>query len=166
MPLSRILIVSAVLALGFTPSASAGIFSRKAKPAPARVPELLIQLKSGADESQREDAAEELRQFDPKSHPEIVGSLIEALGKDGGAGVRAEAAASLGKLRPINQQIGYASNRLRTMTAPYASGSRRGRLCFSITWSAIVAAVRPMHRRRTERSRCRRRNQRLAHWVW
>ncbi len=103
----RLLIVAAVFVIG-SANASAGIFSRRPKPTPERIPELLVQLKSGADESQRVDAAEELRQYDPKAHPEIVSSLIEALGKDSSAGVRAEAAASLGKLRPISQQVGYA----------------------------------------------------------
>lgn len=107
MLLRRLLLASAMMALIGEP-ASAGIFSRKPKPTAEKVPELLVQLKSGTDESQRTGAAEELRQFDPKSHPEIVGGLIDALGKDASAGVRAEAAASLGKLRPISQQIGYA----------------------------------------------------------
>lgn len=105
--LRRIMLVSALMALAAGP-ADAGIFSRKPKPTAEKVPDLLVQLKSGTDESQRSGAAEELRQFDPKSHPEIVGGLIDALGKDASAGVRAEAAASLGKLRPISQQIGYA----------------------------------------------------------
>ena len=54
------------------------------------------------------DAAEELRQFDPKAYPEIMPVLITALSKDASSGVRVEAAASLGKLRPISQQAGYA----------------------------------------------------------
>lgn len=107
MMLRRILFVSALMVLICEP-ANAGIFSRKPKPTAERVPELLVQLKAGTDESQRTEAAGELRQFDPKSNPEIVNGLIDALGKDASVGVRAEAAASLGKLRPISQQIGYA----------------------------------------------------------
>jgi hypothetical protein len=92
-----------------TSSSRAGIFSRKPKVNPSeRVPELLTELKSSTEESQRSNAAEELRQFDPKSHPEIMSALIGALSKDASPAVRSEAAASLGKLRPISQQAGYA----------------------------------------------------------
>ena len=104
----RLLLVFVALA-HLAPAASAGLFSRKPKPNPVeRVPELLIQLKSSADEAKRSDAAEELRQFDPKAYPEIMPVLITALSKDASSGVRAEAAASLGKLRPISQLAGYA----------------------------------------------------------
>jgi HEAT repeats len=104
----RLLLASAMFALSTTP-VSAGLFSRKAKPNPVeRVPELLIQLRSHADESQRSNAAEELRQFDPKAYPEIIVGLIGAVTRDASPAVRAEAAASLGKIRPISQQAGYA----------------------------------------------------------
>jgi hypothetical protein len=85
------------------------VFGRKTKPNPAeRVPELLIQLKSGQDESRRSAAAEELREYDPKGFPEILTGLIDALGRDASPSVRAEAAASLAKIRPISQKAGYA----------------------------------------------------------
>src|SRR5438477_520352 len=104
----RLLLVFVAIA-HLAPAASAGLFSRKPKPNPVeRVPELLIQLKSSTDEAKRSDAAEELRQFDPKAYPEIMPVLITALSKDASSGVRVEAAASLGKLRPISQQAGYA----------------------------------------------------------
>jgi hypothetical protein len=108
MMLRRLLIVLVLAALS-TSSSRAGIFSRKPKVNPSeRVPELLTELKSSTEESQRSNAAEELRQFDPKSHPEIMSALIGALSKDASPAVRSEAAASLGKLRPISQQAGYA----------------------------------------------------------
>jgi len=108
MTWSRVLLVPLVVAAIASP-APAGLFSRKTKPNPAeRVPELLIQLKTGTDEAQRTAAAEELRQYDPKAFPEIVTGLIDALGKDASPAVRSEAAASLGRLRPIAQQTGYA----------------------------------------------------------
>jgi hypothetical protein len=90
--------------------AAAGIFSRgkpKANPA-ERVPELLIQLKTDKDETKRFAAAEELRQYDPKAFPEIMATLVDALAKDASPAVRSEAATSIGKLRPISQQAGYA----------------------------------------------------------
>jgi hypothetical protein len=113
----RILLVPLVVA-ALAPSAPAGIFSRKTKPNPAeRVPELLIQLKSGHDEGQRLAAADELRQYDPKSYPEIVTGLIDALGRDASPAVRAEAASSLGRLRPISQQAGVALEQSQTNDA-------------------------------------------------
>src|SRR5437764_6834224 len=108
MSWSRAFVVPLVLAC-LTPPAPAGFFTRKPKPNPAeRVPELLIQLRTSPDEAQRAAAAEELRQYDPKAFPEIMAGLMAALGKDASAGVRSEAAASLGKLRPISQQAGFA----------------------------------------------------------
>ena len=72
----RLLLVFVAIA-HLAPAASAGLFSRKPKPNPVeRVPELLIQLKSSADEAKRSDAAEELRQFDPKAYPEIMPVLL------------------------------------------------------------------------------------------
>jgi hypothetical protein len=104
----HILLLPLVLAVTAPPT-SAGFFSRKPKSNPAeRVPELLIQLKTGKDEGHRLAAAEELRQYDAKAYPEVVTSLIDALGRDTSAAVRAEAASSLGKLRPISQSAGYA----------------------------------------------------------
>lgn len=108
MKWSHLLIVPTVLAL-VAPIASGGIFSRKPQPNPAeRVPELLKQLQTSTNEDQRSAAAEELRQYDPKSYPEIVSTLIAVLGRDPSTSVRAEAASSLGKIRPISQQAGFA----------------------------------------------------------
>ncbi|HEY1377595.1 MAG TPA: HEAT repeat domain-containing protein [Gemmataceae bacterium] len=108
MSWSRTLLVPLVLA-ALAPPAPAGLLSRKTKPDPAtRVPELTVQLKTSTDEAQRAAAAEELRQYDPKAHPNLVTALIDALGRDASPAVRAEAATSLGKLRPISQQAGYA----------------------------------------------------------
>src|SRR5262249_4106641 len=65
-------------------------------------------LKSDGDEKKRAAAAEELRQYDPAQFPEMVPALIEALFSDKKSGVRAEAAQTLGKLRPVSQQVGQA----------------------------------------------------------
>jgi HEAT repeats len=108
MTWSRMLLVPLALAV-ISPATPAGIFSRKPKSNPAdRVPELLVELKTSQDEAIRTAAAEELRQYDPKSFPEIVNGLMDALAKDASPGVRSEAASSLGRLRPISQQAGYA----------------------------------------------------------
>jgi hypothetical protein len=92
-------------------SANAGInlFGKKPKVDPhVRVAELLGILKSDADEHKRAAAAEELREFDGNNFPDIVPVLIDALGQDAKASVRAEAAQSLGKIRPISQNAGAA----------------------------------------------------------
>jgi len=101
------LTVGLVLALaGAAPAA--GIFG-KAKPNPAdRVPQLLGILKGDPAERKRESAAKELRDFDGAAFPEIIPALVEALRNDAKAGVRAEAAESLGKLRPVNPAAGQA----------------------------------------------------------
>ncbi|HKI35742.1 MAG TPA: HEAT repeat domain-containing protein [Gemmataceae bacterium] len=104
--LSLVLITAGALAL----PASAGIlFGKKTKPNPAeRVPELIVIVKTDKDESKRASAAEELRQYDPAANPDIVPVLIDVLMNDAKPGVRLEAAESLGKLRPISQEAGWA----------------------------------------------------------
>lgn len=105
----RLLLLVLVVQLSWVTPASAGIFFHKSKPDPAqRVPELIGILRSDANDSKRESAAEELRQYDAKSFPEIVPALIQALQSDSKAAVRVEAAQSLGKLRPVAQEAGMA----------------------------------------------------------
>jgi hypothetical protein len=92
-------------------SASAGLFFGKkaTKPDPAtRVPELIAIVKTDGDENKRAAAAEELRQYDPATQHEIVPILMDVLLHDAKPSVRAEAAQSLGKLRPISQEAGWA----------------------------------------------------------
>lgn len=105
----RLFLLVLVVQLSWARPASAGIFFHKSKPDPAqRVPELIGILRGDANDSKRESAAEELRQYDPKTFPEIVPVLIQALQSDSKAAVRSEAAQSLGKLRPISQEAGMA----------------------------------------------------------
>jgi hypothetical protein len=92
-------------------SASAGLFFGKKAPKPdpaKRVPELITTVKTDGDESKRAAAAEELRQYDPSEQKEIVPILIDVLLHDAKPSVRAEAAQSLGKLRPVNAEAGWA----------------------------------------------------------
>jgi hypothetical protein len=90
--------------------AQAGIFGRKKdKPDPkSRVPELIATLKADGDADKRARAAEELRNYDTSAHPEIVPALVEALQNDKKPNVRADAAQSLGKIRPVTQAAGEA----------------------------------------------------------
>jgi len=92
-------------------SAHAGIiFGKKArKPSETdRVPELVNTVKSDGDEDKRAGAARDLRQFDPAKYPYLVPILVDVLLNDKEPAVRAEAAQSLGKIRPISQQAGLA----------------------------------------------------------
>src|SRR5438132_2754304 len=85
------------------------IFGRHAKVNPAqRVPELVVQVKNDKNESKRESAARELRDYDPTANPDIVPVLVDVLQNDAIPSVRAEAAQSLGKLRPVSQIAGWA----------------------------------------------------------
>lgn len=91
------------------PAAAGIFFTKKTKPTPAeRVPELIKTLRSDGDEHKRCAAAEELRQYDPAQFPEMIPALIDALMNDSKPAVRADAAQTLGKLRPVNQVAGAA----------------------------------------------------------
>jgi hypothetical protein len=91
-------------------SANAGILFKKAtKPNPAdRVPELIGIVKTEKDEHKRASAAEEMRQYDANTYPEIIMVLADVLLSDASASVRAEAADSLARLRPVAQSAGLA----------------------------------------------------------
>jgi hypothetical protein len=108
----RRLILVILLAPLLAAPASAGLLfgGRKAdKPDPAqRVPELLGTVKTDGDESKRIDAAGELQQYDPVAFPEIVPALIDVLQNDRKPGVRAEAAQTLSRLRPVSAPVGQA----------------------------------------------------------
>ncbi|HLN30369.1 MAG TPA: HEAT repeat domain-containing protein [Gemmataceae bacterium] len=90
------------------PARAGVLFGKHAKPNPAeRVPQLVLTLKTDKDEDKRSSAAKELRDYDPASFPEIVPVLTDALQHDQKPSVRAEAAQSLGRIRPISQQVGW-----------------------------------------------------------
>jgi hypothetical protein len=107
----RYLLVCALLVAAALP-APAGLFGRKKKLDPVqRVPELIQILKADRDDRKRQDAAEELRQFDPGQFPQIVPALVEALQSDPKPAVRSEAAHTLSKLRPVSSPAGQALER-------------------------------------------------------
>lgn len=104
----RFLLVTFLLAV-LPATSQAGIFGKKNKPNPnERVPELLAIVKTDGDEHKRASAAEELRQYDPKLYPDILPVLIDVLMNDAKPSVRAEAAQTLGKLRPVTREVGMA----------------------------------------------------------
>src|SRR5947209_20156351 len=106
----HLVLVLVVLVFAALPAAApAGIiFGKKGtKPTPQeRVPELIRIVRTDGDENKRADACEELRDYDPAQFPDIVPALVEAMLNDKKAGVRAEAAHSLGKIRPVSPTVG------------------------------------------------------------
>ena len=100
----------ALASLAAPSTASLGsLFGKKNKPNPAeRVPELILLVKTDKDESKRAAAAGELRQYDPAAFKDIVPVLIDVLLNDPKPSVRCEAAESLGKIRPISNEAGWA----------------------------------------------------------
>lgn len=107
----RHLLLVLAFSLGLTIPVSAGIFfHRKETPTHAarHVSELLGTIKADPDTGKRMAAVEALRQYDAKTYPEIAAVLIDVLQHDVKAEVRAEAAASLGKLRPVAVEVGQA----------------------------------------------------------
>ena len=89
--------------------ANAGILFKKTKPNPAdRVPELIGIVQTEKDEHKRVSAAVELRQYDANTYPEIIVVLADVLLTDPSSSVRAEAADSLARLRPVTQSAGLA----------------------------------------------------------
>lgn len=102
------------LALGFVgmlagPALAGIFFGKNTKPNPAeRVSQLLVTLRTDADENKRTNAAKGLSEFDAKAFPQMVPLLIDALKHEQKVGVRVEVVQTLGKLRPISQEAGMA----------------------------------------------------------
>lgn len=135
----RTLLLAGLLAAALaTPAPAQGIFGKKKptnKPTPAeRVAELLVTLKTDQDLSKRESAASELRQFEPKTFPEIIPALIETLQTDPKPEVRREAAESLGRLSPVSQQAGWA---LEQAASKDSSWRVKSQARLSLTWYRI-----------------------------
>lgn len=106
----RFLLIGVLLATPVARS-EAGIFFNRNKPKvnPAeRVPQLVNALMSESDEHKRAAAAEELRNFDAGTYPEVVTALAEAAMKDPQVSVRIQAVQSLGRVRPVSQRAGWA----------------------------------------------------------
>jgi hypothetical protein len=73
-----------------------------------KVSQLIVSVKTDKDEDKRSDAAHDLRDFDPAKNPEIIPILIDVVQNDTKASVRAEAASTLAKFRPVSQEVGMA----------------------------------------------------------
>jgi len=102
-------LLSLLVLAAFTMPAPAGLFIKHPKPNPAtRVPELLQTVRTETDDHKRAAAAQELRNYDPTSFPEIIPALVDLTLRDRNTGVRLEAVQSLAKLRPVSSQAGWA----------------------------------------------------------
>jgi hypothetical protein len=105
----RLLLVAVVPTALAVPAQAGIFFGKKARPNPAeRVPVLIMTLKTEPNEHKRASAASELRQFDTNLFPEIVPVLVEAALHDPKSSVRLDAVESLGRIRPVSQQAGWA----------------------------------------------------------
>lgn len=78
------------------------------QPAPVqqRTSELILTLKTDQDAAKRVAAAEELRDQDVRSNPEVIPVLIEAAQRDAKPEVRLAAVQSLGRFRPVSAEVG------------------------------------------------------------
>lgn len=92
-----------------------GIFRKKKDDAPtndkdkaAKAKQLLETLKSDTDAKKREAAAEDLRDYDPRAHLDLIPTLVNALKVDPSPEVRAEAAVSLGAIKLVQPTAGVA----------------------------------------------------------
>jgi len=103
------LFTALLLVLACASVSVAGPFRKTTKTDSAtHVPLLLQVLRGSPDERARESAANSLREYDAKTFPEILPALTESLTTDKSPSVRSEAAESIGKIRPISIQAGYA----------------------------------------------------------
>ncbi|MHC5540489.1 HEAT repeat domain-containing protein, partial [Singulisphaera rosea] len=71
----------------------------------------IVRLQRSWRWQERDDAAEELREFDWRCHPEVVGALVFALLNDRNEEVREEAAESLAKMAPCLPEAHLALSR-------------------------------------------------------
>lgn len=112
----RITMIALAVLVAWAPLAPAradfprlNIFRKKPKEeAPQRAKQLIDTLRTDPDAEKRKTAAEELRDHDPRNFTEIVPSLIGALQRDPSPEVRAVAADTIGRLKPVVQPAGVA----------------------------------------------------------
>lgn len=77
-------------------------------PPEQRVVQLLVVVKTDTDERKRLNAIDDLRDFDAKTHPEIVPILADVAQTDSRASIRDAAVTSLVRIRPISNTAGLA----------------------------------------------------------
>src|SRR5438552_1571732 len=86
---------------------AAGGFSKKPK-SEAHVKRLIDAIRSDPDERKRRAAIGELRDVDPRLHPDMIPTLLGALQKDPAPQVRADAAEAIGQFKLVFPLAGLA----------------------------------------------------------
>jgi hypothetical protein len=107
--LALVVLIGVAVTASSAPAQGLNIFKRRSKPdtSPAtKVKQLAETLRASPDEGKRKQAAEDLREFDPRSNPDLIPALMGAVQKDPVPGVRSAAAESIGKLKPVSQPAG------------------------------------------------------------
>ena len=108
----KLLLAGLALSLGTTEVVAddfgfAFLRRRQAKADPAaRAKQLIGTLQADPDADKRKAAAEELRNLDARTFPDIVTALTGALQSDPSVAVRAAAVESLGRIKPVIQSAG------------------------------------------------------------
>jgi hypothetical protein len=92
-----------------------GIFRKKKDDPPAaekdkavKAKQLVEKLKSDPDEKKRLAAVEELVDYDPRTHLDVLPTLVNSLKQDPSPAVRAAAAEVIGEMKPVQQNAGVA----------------------------------------------------------
>ena len=105
--LALTVLVGVAVTASQSPAQGLNIFKRRSKSdPPAKVKQLAETLRTSPDEGKRKQAAEELREFDPRSNPDLIPALMGAVQKDPVPAVRSAAAEAIGKLKPVSQPAG------------------------------------------------------------
>ena len=102
-----VLLALLVLAAGAAQAGALGAFGKKPK-SEAQVKRLLDTVRADPDEKARRAAIAELRETDPRSHPDVISGLIASLQRDSSAAVRAEAAEAIGQFKLVYPLAGLA----------------------------------------------------------
>lgn len=97
----------AVVVLAVPAAANDKIFPLKKNDA-GKVKQLTDTLRTDTSEKKRKAAAIELREYDPRTHTDLLPALVTALQHDTSAAVRAEAAESIAQSRLVNTVAGLA----------------------------------------------------------
>jgi hypothetical protein len=138
------ILVLAVAGLTTARAPAISLFSKRAKVNPAeRVPELIKTARTAPEERRRAGAVEELRQYDAVAFPQIVPTLAEVLKVDPSTAVRAEAAHSLGRLRPASVAAVQALETASKDTAKRVRFQARAALLFYPSSVARAAHASP-----------------------
>jgi hypothetical protein len=89
------------------PVGAGNLFGKRPK-TDAQVKRLTETVRTDADELRRQAAIAELRDADPRTHPDVIPALVAALQRDRSARVRADAAEAIGQFKLVLPLAGLA----------------------------------------------------------